>query len=72
MRHGCIAIDDIRCDECGRNIKHPERYLAVDEQDGVEVDEGETSCYCVDCCLEKGYARYKVDKGEQVLTFFPE
>jgi len=26
----------------------------------------------VDCSLKEGYARYKEDRGEQVLTFFPE
>ena len=70
MRRGCIAIGDVRCDECGRTIKHPERYLAIDEKDGVEVDKGETHRYCVDCCLKKGYAQYKEEKGERTLTFF--
>jgi hypothetical protein len=26
----------------------------------------------VDCSLKKGYAHYKEEKGERVLTFFPE
>jgi len=43
----------------------------VDEEDGVEVESGEKSRYCVDCCLEKGYAEYREEKGERVLTFFP-
>ena len=72
MRRGCIATGEIRCDGCGRIIRHPERYLAIDEKDGVEVEQGETSRYCVDCCLNKGYAHYTEEKGEQVLTFFPE
>jgi len=72
MRRGCIAIGEIHCDGCGRIIKHPERYLAINEKDGVEVEEGETSRYCVQCCLEKGYAHYIEEKGERVLTFFPE
>ena len=71
MRRGCIAIDEIRCDGCGRIIRHPERYLAINEKDGVEVEEGETSRYCVKCSLEKGYAHYTEEKGERVLTFFP-
>ena len=70
MRHGCTAIDEIRCDGCGRIIRHLERYLAIDEKDGVEVEEGKLSRYCVDCCLKKNYAHYKEDKGEQILTFF--
>ncbi len=72
MRHGCIAIGEIHCDGCGRMMRHPERYLAVDEKDGVEVEEGETSRYCIDCCLKKGYAHYKEEKGKRILTFFSE
>ena len=65
MRRGCIAISEVLCDGCGRIIRHPERYLLMDE-------EGKTSRYCVECSLKKGYAHYKLEKGEQVLTFFPE
>jgi len=72
MRRGCIAIGEVRCDGCGRIIKHPERYLAIDEEEGVEVEEGKTSRYCVECSLKKGYACYKEEKGERVLTFFTE
>ena len=70
MRRGCIAVGNVRCDGCGRTIKHPERYLLMDEEAG----EGrKTLCYCIDCCLKRGYAHYKkVEKGEQVLTFFTE
>jgi len=39
--------------------------LVIEEEDA-------TSHLCVDCGLKKGYARYKEDKGEQILTFFPE
>ena len=69
MRHGCIAVGEVFCDGCGRAIKHPERYLAIDEEDGVEVDEGKTLRYCVDCCFGKGYAKYRTEKGERILTF---
>ena len=72
MRRGCISLGDIQCDDCHCTILYLERYLAVDEKDGVEAEEGEMSRYCVDCCLKKGYARYRTEKGEQVLTFFPE
>ena len=65
MRRGCIAIGEIRCDGCGHIVRHPERYLLTDE-------EGKEARYCVNCSLEKGYAHYKLEKGEQVLTFFPE
>ncbi len=72
MRRGCIAIGDIRCDGCGRIIRHSERYLAIGEKDGVEGEEGETLHYCIDCCLNKGYAHYIEEKGQEILTFFPE
>jgi hypothetical protein len=75
MRRGCISLGEVKCDGCHRIIPYPERYLVVDEKDGVEVkegEEGETARYCVDCCLKKNYARYKLDKGETILTFFPE
>lgn len=71
MRQGCIVISNIECDGCGRTLKHPERYLRMSEEDIVETEEKKMLHYCVDCCLEKGYARYKkVEKGNQVLTFF--
>jgi len=72
MRRGCISLGNVQCDDCHRVIPYLERYLVIDEEDGVEVEEGETSRYCVDCCLKKGYAHYREEKGEQILTFFPE
>ena len=72
MRRGCISLGEVKCDICQRTIPYPERYLAVDEEYGVEADEGATVHYCVKCALEKGYAHYKEMKGEMVLTFFQE
>lgn len=72
MRRGCVSLGETRCNGCQRIIPYPERYLAVGEKDGVEDEEGETSHYCIDCCLEKGYARYRINKGEKILTFFSE
>jgi hypothetical protein len=72
MRRGCISLGEVQCDVCQRKIPYPERYLAVDEEDGVEVEKGNTVRYCIQCALKKGYARYKEMKGEMVLTFFPE
>jgi len=71
MREGCISLGQTRCDSCQRTIPHSERYLAVDEEKGAEVESGEKSHYCVDCCLKKGYAEHREEKGERVLTFFP-
>jgi hypothetical protein len=72
MRRGCVSLGEIKCDECHRPIPYPDRYLAVDEKNGVEDNDGETRRYCVECCLKKGYAQYKEEKGERILTFFPE
>ena len=66
MRRGVVSLGDVRCDECHRLITYPKRYLVIDEAEGTVLH------LCVDCCLNKGYARYTEDKGQQVLTFFPE
>jgi len=63
-------LGEIKCDLCQRLIPPAGRYLATDE----ESDTGEknkTKHYCIECCLEKGYADYREEKGEKVLTFFP-
>ena len=65
MRKGCISLGNVKCHGCQRIIPHCERYLVIEE-------EGVTVSLCVACCLEKGYARYKEDKREQILTFFPD
>ena len=72
MRRGCVSLGEVQCDECHNTIPATERYLAIDEKDGVADEEGETRRYCVDCSLKKNYAHYKVEKGERILTFFEE
>ena len=72
MRRGSISLGEIMCDVCERKIPYPERYLAIDEKDGVEVEKGETVRYCTECAINKGYAHYKEIKGKMVLTFFTE
>jgi len=72
MRRGCISLGEVQCDECRNTIPSHERYLAVEEKDGVEDEKGETQHYCVECSLQKNYAHYKVEKGERILTFFDE
>ena len=42
------------------------------EEDGVEVEVGKTTYYCLECALQKGYAFSKEEKGERIITFFPE
>ena len=71
MRRGVISLGKVQCDSCQRIIPYAERYLVIEEEDGVEVESGKKSYYCVDCCLKKGYAEYRNEKGETVLTFFP-
>ncbi len=70
MRRGCISLGEIQCDECHHPIPYPDRYLVVDEKDGIEDEDGESQRDCVECCLKKGYAHYKEEKGERTLTFF--
>jgi len=66
LRRGCMSLGDVQCDDCHRIIPYPERYLVVEETEGIILR------LCVDCCLNRGYARYKMEKGERVLTFFSE
>ncbi|MBI4267915.1 MAG: hypothetical protein HY662_03920 [Chloroflexi bacterium] len=63
MRRGCIAVGEITCSKCGRTLRHPDRYLAIDE-------DTQTLRYCLDCALKLGYAYQKEEKGERVITFF--
>ncbi len=72
MRRGCISLGDVTCEECNQVIVYPGRYLAIDEEEGVEVEKGKTVHYCVECALAKGYAHYKEEKGKRILTFFTE
>lgn len=71
MRRGCISLGEMQCDECRRTIRHSERYLAIEEEDGVEADTGKTARYCMDCAQKKGYAYYREEKDGKILTVFP-
>ena len=66
MYRGCISLGGIQCDECHRIIPYLERYLAIEETGDKALR------FCIDCCLKKGYAHYKIEKGKQVLTLFEE
>ncbi len=72
MRRGCISLGEAKCNVCQCVIPYPERYLAIDEDDGLEVEKGKTVHYCIKCALEKGYAHYEDDPEGKILTFFPE
>jgi hypothetical protein len=65
MFRGCISLGNVRCDECQRIISHSGHYLIIEE-------EGSMKRLCQHCSLDKGYAHYKEEKGERVLTFFSE
>ena len=71
MRQGCISLGEIQCDSCHRLIPYLERYLIINEEDDTDTEE-KTLRYCLNCCLEKGYARYRDERDEKILTFFPE
>ena len=70
MRKGCISLGATQCNACQRPIPYLQRYLSVEEKDGAESPDGDTVHYCINCALEKGYASYKMEKDEKVLTFF--
>ncbi len=72
MRQGCISLGETQCDGCHCIIPYSERYLIVDEENGVEVEKGKAVHYCVKCALQKGYAYYKEEREGRILTFFPK
>jgi len=72
MLRGCISSGEITCDSCNLNIPYPERYLAKDEENPDGEGKSRIIRYCVKCCMERGLAHYKFEKGERVLTFFEE
>ena len=65
MRRGCIVTGEIKCDGCHRLVEQGEQYLVFEEHDDEKL------CFCIDCCLSKGYAVRVADKDEQMVTFFP-
>ncbi|MEJ2738580.1 MAG: hypothetical protein P8105_01875 [Dehalococcoidia bacterium] len=67
MRRGCIAIGETVCSICGSGIEHGDRYLLIEDEDNEESKQR----VCINCCVEKNYAAYVMEKGEKVLTFFP-
>ncbi|MFC1892950.1 hypothetical protein ACFLYR_02785 [Chloroflexota bacterium] len=66
MRCGCISLGDTCCEDCHHAVEYLERYLLIAETEGVNLR------LCLDCALKRGYARYKQEKGEKEITFFPE
>ena len=72
MLKGCISLGDIECDGCQRTIEHSERYLIIDGDDDTKGQDSKTVFYCVECTLDRGLAHYRNEKGEKILTFFPQ
>lgn len=66
MQRGCISLGEAKCDDCQQILPHGVRYLIIEDADGNMVR------WCMDCCLKRGYAGHKMEKREQVLTFFVE
>jgi hypothetical protein len=65
MNRGCVAVGEIKCNNCKRLIESGQRYMVVEEEEGKRFD------LCTECAVAKGYAYYMKEKGEEVLTFFP-
>jgi hypothetical protein len=63
MRRGCIAVGKVECDKCHRPIKYGERYLMIDEEEGVKQR------LCIDCCRSLGYISHETDRGSDIITF---
>jgi len=65
VRCGCIAVGEVQCDGCHRFLGYGERYLVIDDE------KGNSQRFCFDCCLKRGHASYREEKGEKIATFFP-
>lgn len=62
MRRGCISLGNINCDQCGRTILYPERYL-FEEQEGV------SQTVCMDCCRKNNLVKPENGKEGAELLF---
>ena len=62
MRRGCISLGNIKCDQCGRAILYPERYLSVEE-------EGKNKTMCMNCCQKKNLVKPENDKEGAEMLF---
>ena len=61
---GLIVTGEIVCDGCGRNMKHPERYAYVCEEEQVPLR------FCEDCSRAKEYMKPRRDeKGREVESY---
>ena len=60
---GLIVTGELKCDGCGKVMRHPERY-------GYICEEGQPPLHlCDDCSRARGYLKQKKDeKGREVET----
>jgi len=60
---GLIVTGELKCDGCGKVMRHPERY-------GYICEEGHHPLHlCDDCSRARGYLKQKRDeKGREVET----
>ena len=63
MRRGIIAVGLLKCENCGNNIEHGERYLLVDDNGDKKQR------LCSNCSVKKKFAKYITEKGEKILSF---
>jgi hypothetical protein len=61
VRRGCISLGNIKCDQCGRAILYPERYLFAEE--------GKKQTMCMDCCKKKNLVKPENDKDDADMLF---
>ncbi len=62
MRRGCISLGNINCDQCGRAILYPERYLFVEEK-------GKNKTICMECSQKKNLVKPENDKEGAEMLF---
>jgi hypothetical protein len=62
VRRGCISLGNMKCNECGRAILYPERYLYIEDED-------KSQALCMNCCKEKNLVKPENDKEGAELLF---
>jgi len=61
---GLIVTGQLTCDECGRVMRHPERYGYLCEEDESPLR------LCQDCARKKGYLKKRWDdRGHEGESF---
>lgn len=63
MRRGCISLGNIQCDQCGRTIRYPERYLYLEET------KDKHKMLCLSCCQENGMVKAGSKKEDAEILF---